>query len=42
MSSELVNKLTSRSFTFNDSGLIITGIATAATLDITGNATMAG
>ena len=47
MSSELrVNKLTSRSgvgtVTFNDSGLIITGIATAATLDITGNATIAG
>ena len=47
MSSELrVNKLTSRSgvgtVTFNDSGIIITGIATAATLDITGNATIAG
>ena len=47
MSSELrVNKLTSRSgvgtVTFNDSGVIITGIATAATLDITGNATIAG
>ena len=47
MSSELrVNKLTSRSgvgtVTFNDSGVIITGIATAAALDITGNATIAG
>ena len=46
MSSELrVNKLTSRSgvgtVTFNDSGLIITGIATAAVLDITGSATAA-
>jgi len=45
MSSELrVNKLTSRSgvgtVSFNDSGLIITGIATAAVLDITGNATL--
>ena len=46
MSSELrVNKLTSRSgvgtVSFNDSGLIITGIATAAVLDITGSATAA-
>ena len=46
MSSELrVNKLTSRSgvgtVTFNDSGVIITGIATAAVLDITGSATAA-
>ena len=47
MSSELrVNKLyiSSRvgTVTFNDSGLIITGIMTATTLDITGNATIAG
>ena len=46
MSSELrVNNLTSRSgvgtVSFNDSGLIITGIATAAVLDITGSATAA-